>query len=70
MWYQLLLMDCFDDETSAKKHKKKMETRKESGDTAISQWKLSAVLQQIRKDIVPVILMLPVHASCLHSGLT
>ena len=58
MWYKLLLMDCADEEATARKSRKKTETRKESFRGELHKWKLAGVLNQVRKEIKPVIMKL------------
>ena len=55
MWYKLLLMDCADEEATARKNKKKTEARKDSLRDEVHKWKLAGTLNQIRHDVKPVI---------------
>ena len=56
MWYKLLLMDCGDEETAARRNKRKPDTRKESLRDEVHNWKLAGVLNQIRKEVKPVMI--------------
>ena len=58
MWYKMLLMDCSDEEATARKSRKKTETRKESFRGEVHKWKLAGILNQIRRKINPVIVNL------------
>ena len=54
-WYQLLLMDSVEDDSSTKKLRKKLEPRKErTQDICVDNWKLANTLSSIRKNIIPV----------------
>ncbi len=58
IWYQLLLMDNADEETAARKQRRRAERRESFYEFSLQKWKLEKTLKSIRKITTPVRVLL------------